>query len=186
MTVTPRPDLNKLLGWTIAFFEINWSEYKPNSINKWRSKVTLFQNCHVCTINNYVRVEHKPIGFSKDLLEIMCTIICQDSIMKNHLPKHMPGTKVRCLRCICGKKDASASILYLQLCHQCVITYCDQVQSLCRIYICRVWSHVAIKRKNLHMQSVMEAITPEPLPWSLTSVRGPGHPPAKSCLVSAG
>ena len=85
-----------------------------------------------------------------------------------------------------AEQNASASILYLQLCHQCVIAYWDRVQSLWRIYICRVWSHVAIKRKNLHMQSVMEAITPGPLPWSLTSVRGPGHPPAKSCLVPAG
>ena len=99
------------------------------------------------------------------------------SIMKNHLFR---------MHLWQAEQDASASILYLQLCHQCVITYWDRVQSLWRIYICRVWSHVAIKRKNLHTQSVMEAITPEPLPWSLTSVRGPGHPPAKSCLVPAG
>ena len=32
-----------------------------------------------------------------------------------------------------------ASILYCELCHQCVITYCDQLQSRWRIYICRVW-----------------------------------------------
>ena len=30
---------------------------------------------------------------------------------------------------------------------------------------------------NLHMQSVMEPITPGPLPWSLTSVDSPGHLP---------
>ena len=105
---------------------------------------------------NYVRVEHKPIGFSKDLLEIMCTINCQDSIMKNHLPKHMPGTKVRCLRCICGKQRRtylhrsciSSSVISVSSHIEIESNHCEEStyagfdhtsQSRGRIYICRVW-----------------------------------------------
>ena len=119
-----------------------------------------------------------------------------------------------CIGCICS---VFASILYCELCHQCVITYCNQVQSkvknlhmqsviepitlrplfwsltsvfvsvlficfefwlyLCCACICICVVIVLYLCCNLHMQSVMEPITPGPLPWSLTSVDGPGHLP---------
>ena len=78
------------------------------------------------------------------------------SIMKNHLLNHMPGTKVRCLRCICGKQSRthlhrsciSSSVISVSSHIAIESNHCEEStyagfdhtsQSRGRIYICRVW-----------------------------------------------
>ena len=81
---------------------------------------------------------------------------CQDSTVKNHLLNHMPGTKVRCLRCICGKQSRthlhqsciSSSVISVSSHIEIESNHCVEStyagfdhtsQSRGRIYICRVW-----------------------------------------------